>query len=513
MKLAFNEKTQTVKKAPAYTQKGALAVAPEDFGNAVENFFVTAEKTLPILKGKNSEQILKEPSLTQELRNSFNFAYRENPIAALRLLFYFRDPRNGQGRKSIFHVLMNEVAQDKDILEKLLSFIPKYGSWRDLNYLLLSNSNVSQIVLNFWLNQINEDSFSADRNQSVSLAAKYFPTPNKGRLAREIFYTCFGRFNRNRQRNIALMQTISRLKKRIQLVEQKMTSGKWEEIEYSKVPAKAFKNYTKAFTAHDAKRFTEFLNDVLDQKDGAEIKTSGLNPVEILNSLLKGETNEKSAQALWEQLSSAFELKKNILVLADTSGSMYTASRELKYSPATICNALAIFFAELLPVSSPFYRSFLTFETQPHLVTFTDKDRSLLAKYNKLKYASWNGSTNVNAAFELILNAAILGKSSQHDLPEVILIISDMQFDGSVKKTNFNQWKEKFEKSGYKLPQICFWNVGIETKNNPVTVLEDGTTIITGQSPNALKVVLGAEIKNTRELILDILNKYSDIVL
>lgn len=507
LKTLYNEaKTNTT--VLTLNKKGAAAIAAANFGTDVENFFVMAERLLPIMKRKNSIDLLNNIA-ANHLIITFEKAFAENPVAALRILFYLRDPRNGQGRKSIFHVILyRTMANMPSILEKILPFIPKYGSWRDLQYLLLHDKARPQ-VLKFWLNQLEEDMQTLKSNDSVniSLAAKYFPTSNRGKLSQKIFRLCFGNFSDNTANNIQRLQMLSRLKKALALVEQKMTSGEWKGINFQHVSAKALKNYTKAFQLHTPKEFDKFLNDVLDQNVTAH--TTGITPVEIVHNVINNEMMQKAGDALWSNMD--ILLPKNILVMADTSGSMVSVYG-LKYKPLEVCLALAMYFSERLPASSPFYKKFLSFATSPKLIEISDNP-SLKAKYEKMSKTVWTGSTNVNAAFELLLASAKNAKTEQQDMPQIILIISDMQFDGCVSTINYDTWKQNFRAAGYELPQVIFWNVGTDTKSNPAKAKDNETLLITGQSDNAMKLVCAGNFKNTRELIEEILERYSDIVL
>ena len=95
------------KRAPKNTQttNGAMAYTADSFGTDIENFFVMAERLLPIMKRKNSVDLLQDIQV-ESLLDAFENAFAENPTAAMRILFYLRDPRGGQGRKSIFHVIL-----------------------------------------------------------------------------------------------------------------------------------------------------------------------------------------------------------------------------------------------------------------------------------------------------------------------------------------------------------------------------------------------------------------------
>ncbi len=119
----------------------------------------------------------------------------------------------------------------------------------------------------------------------------------------------------------------------------------------------------------------------------------------------------------------------------------------------------------------------------------------------------WQGSTDVNAAFDLILKRACDAKISQEQMIETLFIFSDMQFDDAcgswnskedyyskTPSTNFKVAQANFEKHGYKLPKVVFWNLrgcGYgESASVPVTQTEEGTALVSGFSGQLLKLFM-----------------------
>ncbi len=109
----------------------------------------------------------------------------------------------------------------------------------------------------------------------------------------------------------------------------------------------------------------------------------------------------------------------------------------------------------------------------------------------------------MNAAFDLILKRACEAKISQEQMIETLFIFSDMQFDeacGSWRgmdqaaSTNFKVAQANFEKHGYKLPKVVFWNLrgyGYgESASVPVTQTEEGTALVSGFSGQLLKLFM-----------------------
>ena len=49
--------------------------------------------------------------------------------------------------------------------------------------------------------------------------------------------------------------------------------------------------------------------------------------------------------------------------------------------------------------------------------------------------------------------------------------------------TNFEYAKKIFAEAGYQLPRVVFWNVASRTKQQPVTMNEQGVALVSGCSP------------------------------
>lgn len=67
----------------------------------------------------------------------FQKAFTEDPIHALKCLFYLRDVRGGQGERRFFRVVLRWLASyDKDAVIRNLQYIPEYGRYDDLFVLI-----------------------------------------------------------------------------------------------------------------------------------------------------------------------------------------------------------------------------------------------------------------------------------------------------------------------------------------------------------------------------------------
>jgi hypothetical protein len=74
--------------------------------------------------------------------------------------------------------------------------------------------------------------------------------------------------------------------------------------------------------------------------------------------------------------------------------------------------------------------------------------------------------------------------------------ISDMEFDAGVDcdKTVFEEAKESYEKNGYTLPRIVYWNVNSISEQCPVEMTTEGTALVSGASPAMFRYVMSGDV-------------------
>lgn len=67
------------------------------------------------------------------LINAFTKAFAENPLTAMKLLFWARDVRGGAGERQIFRDIMSYLAEKRtDVMAKNLHLVSEFGRWDDL---------------------------------------------------------------------------------------------------------------------------------------------------------------------------------------------------------------------------------------------------------------------------------------------------------------------------------------------------------------------------------------------
>ena len=191
----------------------------------------------------------------------------------------------------------------------------------------------------------------------------------------------------------------------------------------------------------------------------------------------------KTLEQLWNHLPGAVA-DANAISVVDTSGSMYCAYGALV--PALVSQAMGLYCAERY--RGYFHNHLITFESTPHLVKIRGANLR-----DKLKYIStlpWGGSTNLEGVFDLILQTAVKYNVKQEELPSVIYIFSDMEFNWYVHDadiTVYDNAREQFEINGYQMPAVVFHNVNSWQMQTPVTAHTRGTAISSGAATGRMR--------------------------
>lgn len=440
----------------------------------------------------------------QEIVNKFMDAYYENPKLAMKWLFYVRDVREGLGERRSFRLIMQYIAENnQDVAMSVIDLIPEYGRWDDLVELIeCNNANISNEVIDIIHFQLEEDKRNIKENKSISLLGKWLPSINassKDTIRRGKYIANALGYTPKQYRKL-----LSELRKHINVVECKMSAKQWNEIDYSKVPSKANINYNNAFLRNDTERRQAFLEGL--KKGETKINASVLFPHDVVHKYCNTSSwncminpYDETLEQLWKSLKDMGNIN-NTIVVADGSGSM-TCQVDNKSSVTAldVANALAIYCGERC--SGEFKDKYITFSHRPQLVDFTNA-KSLKEKIEIALRYSEVADTNIKAVFDLILTTAKNNNMSQEEIPQNILIISDMEFNGCVNIDNwdrptpkfFEQIKQEYNEAGYKLPRLVFWNVNSRTNTIPIRQNELGVALVSGFSVNVLNMVMSGEL-------------------
>lgn len=445
----------------------------------------------------------------QDVINLFSRAFAQDRLLATKILFYLRDVREGQGERKTFRTLVNWLAQNyTDVARKNLENVAFYGRYDDLYAFV--GTPLEQEIYAVFATQLKADLKAMKKGESVSLLAKWLKSENTSsaesrRLARKTREAL--ELSPKRYRKI-----LSALRKHIDVLEVKMCAGDWAKIDFEHVPSKASLNYRKAFGKHDQERYAAYLKSV--EKGEKKMNASAVFPYEILRSIVMhgrpDAMSAKQADLQWKSMPNWLEGNEHYgLVIADVSGSMFTSDM----LPILVSVSLAIYFAERNV--GPFKDFWMNFSSSPTFQKLVGQ--TLLEKWDNMDNNNWAGSTNLQSAFDLILSTAVQNRVARKDMPTVLYIVSDMEFDYACKgnnKTNFQVMREKFEKHGYELPRVVWWNVASRNDNFPIRADDNGTALVSGCSPSILKSLLSAKSFSPMDIVYETVNspRYERVV-
>lgn len=450
--------------------------------NDAESYASTLSNTLDFF-GKVGA-LRGQPAMAKQL---FVKALSENRLDAMKILFYGRDVRGGQGEKQTFQACLAELVEVfPELVAKNLHLIPEFGCWKDLWSLF--GTPFEKDVLDLIEVQLTTDVENLSESKSVSLLAKWLPSENTSSKDSQVkakkIRTHLGMSSKEYRK------VLSRLRAELKVVERDLSSKNFDAINYSHVPSRASMLYSKAFKKHDEARYTSFITSV--NKGEAKINSSTLYPYEIVSKLTSGygllrPANLQTLEALWKNLPNYLEGKPHRgIVVADVSGSMFGAVGGV--SPIHVSLSLAVYMAERL--EGPFRDKCLTFSDRPSFMTL--KGQTLYEKLSNVNWREWGMSTNIQSVFNLILSTAVANRVDVDEMPDTVYIVSDMQFNSCASGTNLDGIREKYRNAGYPLPKLVFWNVR-SGADVPITQHDENTALVSGCNPNIFEAVIAGK--------------------
>ena len=409
----------------------------------------------------------------KDITKDFVAAYAEDKDVALRIAQWARDARGGSGERELFRQILSYLEKnDKDAAAKLLTKTPEIGRWDDI--FVFKDKDLKSKAFTML-----GDALRA-RN---GLAAKW--TPRQGPLAAEI-RAYFGMSPKFYRKSLVELTNV---------VEQQMCAGKWDDINHSHVPSLAASRYKKAFSRHGAK-FAEYVAKLKAGDADVKVNTAAVYPYDVLKgvasfhySLNFGQTELDHIVAQWEALPN-YVGDASILPLVDVSGSMNTGVGGGKTTAMDVAVSLGLYLAD--KNKGKFKDTFLTFSSKPELLHLKG---NVVQKAQQMVKSSWDMSTDLHKALDKILSTAIAGKVPQSEMPQMLLILSDMQFNQCVHHddTALGMIKRKYSEAGYEAPAIVFWNINAKD-NVPVKHDKSGVALVSGFSPAIVKSVLSTDM-------------------
>ena len=456
------------------------------------------------------------PRTETEIASKFAAAFHEDALLATKMMFYTGDIREGGlGERRTFRVCLRWLAEKRpDIVNKNMTLIPFFNRFDTLFTLVGTDCEKAmwELIAKTLTEDVKAMKTSVGRKHvPCSLLAKWMPSENTSSAKTRVLANKAIKALKLTPRTYRRM--LSALRKHIGVTECKMSAGEWTSIEYAKVPSYAMHNYGSAFAKHDHERFDAYLKSV--SKSETKINSSVLFPYDLVEKYLGpigydvqtvragdcyvAAKEDAVVEAQWKALPNYLIKPVNAIVMADVSGSM-------RGRPMATSIGLATYFAQH---NTGWYRNqYLTFTNSPHFINIPE-GASLLESVKKVASAGVGYSTNLEAAFNKILETAVFYKIPKNQMPKTLVVISDMEIDRYMRPGHhwdfLKVMEARFNAKGYVLPKIVMWNV--EARKDTVLSQDEHTIFISGQSASSFKTLCqNLDGVTAYELMLQVLN-------
>lgn len=288
--------------------------------------------------------------------------------------------------------------------------------------------------------------------------------------------------------------------------QRQITKKYYDQINWSLVPGKALFNFTqvkdkKGQTFIERHNLEASYNAWLDTQPTA--KFTGY-VYELGDKVLKtGSITQK--KTLDKQFDGLIELAKkdtggireNVWVAVDTSGSMMSPVANGGTTAINVAKSLGVYFSSLN--EGAFHKQIITFSARSTV-------KQLRGAFTEMYIQTQTGECPANTDFMSVINEIIRVKRDNplvplKDFPTTLLVVSDMQFDGSgsAYKTNYEVAKHKlstfFPKKWVDDFKFIWWQVNAQSEDQPATVNDAGVTLISGFDGAVVTLILGGQEK------------------
>lgn len=388
-----------------------------------------------------------------------------------------------------------------------MEYIAEFGRWDDLYCLV--GTPLEKEMFAFLRKQLILDA----ECKTPSLLAKWLKSENASsqetKALGEKTRKAFGLTHRQYRK------ILSELRKRINVLERLMSAGKWDEIEFDKIPSKAGLMYKNAFARRDIikEKYAAFAKDT-----AKKVNAATLYPYEVVEKALQcrytnmDNTDRLMVNKYWENLPNwVKDADFNGICVIDTSGSM-------SGTPINVAISLGMYCAER--AGGPFANHYISFASKPQLIECKGID--FVDKVHRIYKTNLVDNTNIEAVFDLLLDTAKRNNCSQEEIPQNVVIVSDMQVDaarGIGRNYNYitGRWennlnipmetlmesiRKKWTANHYQLPYLVYWNV--DARDNTILDGDENVSYVSGFSPSIFRSILTG--KNSMDLMYEVLD-------
>ena len=432
----------------------------------------------------------------------FKNAFEEDRLLAMKCLFYLRDIRGGQGERRFFRVAFRWLCDEyPEVAKKNLDNVSEYGRWDDLIY-VTEGTRCQTAAFNIIRHQLALDT----QCKTPSLLAKWLPSQNASNAETKRLGHVLANFLGMTSREYR--KVLSVLRERINVLERLMSTGRWDEIEFDKIPSRAGIIYRNAFARRDilAKKYEAFAKN----KD-TTVNTEALYPYEVVEKAIAkrylniNDTERAMINKYWSCLPDYLNGQDcSMMCVVDTSGSMHG-------TPIDIAIGLGMYCAER--IGGPFKNHYISFSSKPQLISIEGID--FVDKVERIYRTNLCENTNLEAVFDLLLTTVKKPGVKKEDLPKNVIVISDMEIDAGTDNwysgsgrwtkegasTEMERIRRKWAAEGYELPHLTYWNV--DARNNNILDSGPNVTFVSGASPTIFKSILTG--KTAWDLMIEVI--------
>ena len=445
-----------------------------------------------------------------DLENYLDNSWNYNKLKTLAIIFNSRDRINGKKEKEISNnCLLWLKLNHNDIYKKNIhTYINKYGCWNDLNFIIKKTKKIKKNNYEYKLfaEQLKKDKELLENGENISLCAKWIISPNNTKIIKiaRYLFTDISRYQERYRK-----EYIIPLRTKLNIIETKLCTKDYENIDYNKIPAKALTIYNKTFIRHDEDKYKLYLSDIANNK--CKMKISGLLPYEIIKKYIDEEYNNNIINEMlelqWKTYVDMYKFKifDDIIPIVDVSGSMLTSSNKIK--PLYVSIAMGLLLAEIN--KGELHNKIMTFSEKP--IFFNITGDTLKDKIKCILSSPYGLNTNFLNIADLLINSSIPYKR--------IICFTDMQFDNSNNSINYNiqdihnKFMTKFTENNKPIPELIYWNLNGDYSNYPINNTFKNTSIISGFSEQLLNIILECDEITPNKLMDKTLEPYYDHII
>lgn len=459
----------------------------------------------------------------ESTKSTFRLALQENEDLSIRLALYLRDIRGGKGRREVFYDLLDVMYDvygiyDNNILDKVLLSIPEFGYFKD--YLNIRNDHLREYAIRKY--------FVPALLSGNKLASKYAPRATGRRKNADGKYVSKGKYSKyssifmHELRMIDKVVPLHKIDKSVlsaynkllssssETVEQLITRKAWKDIKFNHVPSRAMMRHSTSFRNNANEHYQKYLDKLVSGEETINAGTLYPHDIVAASGICKyscssnNGVDHRQLNAQFNKMLKDIKIDAKLLPVIDTSGSMLDLTGLKSGGNEVTCLDVSIGLGTFIAKANKgeFKDLVLTFSSDPAFVDIS-KEETPISAFKLVKGINWGMSTNIDSTIDLILSHAIENEISPTDMPEYLVILSDMQFNENLDttinqgytKSFYNRYKEKFQSGGYTIPKVVFWNLNMNSKSAvPVSKFDTNVSLVSGYDTNMMKSLFNGEL-------------------